>query len=88
MLNKAKNVQYDDRLTLPLDFVCKIRGITKETFTTLALADLLYEELDFIKHNYNTESFPHNDSAEIDNHTKTVKDVKSEADSWILNSTL
>ena len=81
-------MQYDDRLLLPLEFVCKIRGITREAFITSALTNLLYEELDLIKHDYNTKSFPNHNSKEVNVHRKIVKGVQSKADLSNLNNTL
>ena len=82
MLNEEnyKNVKYDSRLTLSLDFVCKIIAVTNEDFASLAISNLLDEELDWIKHNKLNE-----DSAEIDNHKVKVKAVKFEADGWVIS---
>jgi len=75
-----KQVKYDSRLTLSLDFVCKILDVTNEDFASLAISNLLVEELDWIKHNY-----VHDDFAEIEKHKVKVKVVKFEADGWVLS---
>lgn len=65
---------------MPLDFVCNILDVTREDFTTLALSNLIAEELDWIEQN----GF-HADSEEITCHNETVKTVKFEADGWVIN---
>ena len=68
-----KIIKFDERLTCPLEFVCKIIGVTKEKFVTLALANLLSEEMDEIEHNNNFD-------ANLDimtKHKDTVKIVKN-----------
>jgi hypothetical protein len=82
---EKRTVKYDSRLSLPLDFICKILRITREDFATLSLANLLEEELDWIRHN-NHNSNLQVEKEEIENHSKTVKTVKFEANSWIINN--
>jgi|GEM_PF-6954584 len=65
---------------MPLDFVCNILDVTREDFTTLALSNLIAEELDWIEHN----GF-HADSEEIKGHKETVKAVKFEANDRVIN---
>jgi hypothetical protein len=65
---------------LPLDFVCKILDVKKEDFATLALANLLEEELDWVQHNNHEVA-----TEEIKRYRETVKAAKVEADSWVTN---
>ena len=59
------NVKFDDRLVMPLFFVCKILDLTKEDFAALAIPNRIDEELDWIEHNdFNP------DSKDIKNHKK------------------
>jgi hypothetical protein len=82
---EKRTVKYDIRLSLPLDFICKILGVTREDFVTLSLANLLEEELDWIRHNNHNNNLQV-EKEEIENHSKTVKTVKLEANSWIINN--
>jgi len=81
LVNKENiNVKFDDRIALPLDFVCKFLDVTRKDFASLAISNLLDEELDWIEHNgFNA------DSEEIKSHKKTVKLVKFEANGWVIN---
>jgi hypothetical protein len=79
----SKIVKYDGRLTSPLDFVCKILGITKEDFVTLSIANLLDEALDWIKHNNHNKELQLNEE-KLESHHERVKTVKYEADSLVL----
>lgn len=74
------NAKFDHRLSIPLDFVCNILDVTREGFTTLALSNLIDEELDWIEHN----GF-HADSEDIKGHKETVKAIKFEANGWVIN---
>jgi ethanolamine utilization protein EutA (predicted chaperonin) len=80
---EKRTITYDSRLSLPLDFICKILGVTREDFATLSLANLLEEELDWIRHNNHNNNLQI-DTKEVENHSMTVKTVKFEADSWVL----
>jgi ethanolamine utilization protein EutA (predicted chaperonin) len=82
---EKRTITYDSRLSLPLDFICKILGVTIEDFATLSLANLLEEELDWIRHNNHDNNLPV-DVEEIENHSETVKTVKFEANSWVLKN--
>jgi len=77
---KDKNVNFDHRLSMPLDFVCKILDVTNKDFASLALSNLISEELDWIAHNDFEFHFE-----EIKRHEETVKVVKFEANSWVIN---
>jgi hypothetical protein len=77
---KYQTVKYDGRLALSLDFVCKNLDVTSEDFVSLALANLLDEELDWMEHNS-----IHADSEELNGHKETVKIVKFEANGWVIN---
>jgi len=79
-MNKSKfdTIQYDCRLSLPLEVVCKILDVSKKDFVTLALSNLLDEELDRIKIN------PKNSKLEdIEELVQTVKTTKCEANGWV-----
>jgi hypothetical protein len=78
-----KIVKCDGRLTLPLDFICKLLGVTEGDFATLSIANLLDEELDWIEHN-NHNGELQVDGEELVNHQEAVRKVKYEADSWVL----
>ena len=80
MINEKSSVKFDVRLGLSLDFVCKILEVAREDFASLAISNLIAEELDWIKHN----SFDA-DSKEITSHQKTVDVVKFEANGWVIN---
>jgi len=81
LINEKSNVKFDGRLGLPLDFVCKILDVTRDDFASLAISNLIAEELDWIEHN----DFDA-DSKEIINHQKTVDVVKFEANVWVINN--
>ena len=76
-------IKYDQRLFIPLHFVCKILDVTKKDFGSLALANLLKEELDFITHNNIIGNYENLE--EIDRHKKVVDTVKVESNNWVLN---
>ena len=80
MIDGISQVKFDGRLSLPLDFVCKILEVNKDDFASLAISNLLHEELDWIEHN----GF-HADSREINKHRETVDAVKFEANGWVIN---
>jgi hypothetical protein len=80
---KRKNhnhIRFDARLSIPLDYVCKLLDVTIEDFTSLAIANLLEEELDWIEH----DRF-HEYSKELKTHKITVNIVKFEANKWVIN---
>ena len=77
---KDKNINFDYRLTMPLEFVCKTLDVTKKDFASLALSNLISEELDWIEHNGFRADFK-----EIERHKKTVNVVKFEANGWVIN---
>ena len=75
-----ETAKYDARLGLSLDFVCKKLDVSREDFVTLAISNLLDEELDFIQNNgFNVES------NEINRHKQSVSKVKYEANGWVIN---
>ena len=80
MVSEDRNVKFDERLRLPIDFICKILDVTREDFASLALSNLLHEELDWINHN-DFEA----DIKEIQDHQNAVALVKYEADGWVIN---
>ncbi len=80
VIKENNNVKFDNRIALPLDFVCKILDVTREDFASLAISNLIDEEIDWIEHN----SFNVN-SEEIKSLKKTVKVVKFEANGWVIN---
>ena len=65
---------------MPLDFVCKILDVTNKDFASLAISNLISEELDWISHNDFEVNFE-----EIKRHEETVKLVKFEANGWVIN---
>lgn len=71
--SKCKIIQYDCRLSLPLDFACKTLDVSKKDFVTLALSSLLEEELDNIKINLKRSKL-----GDIEELVKIVKAVKYE----------
>ena len=80
MTNEEYSIEFDARLRLPLDFVCKILDVSTKDFVSLALSNLIDEELDWINNN----GFDA-DSEEIKSHKKIVDSVKFEADGWVIN---
>ena len=72
--------KYDARLTSSFGFVCKILDVSRKDFASLAISNLLDEELDFIKN-----KGLHTDLEKLNAHKKTVKKVKFEADGWVIN---
>ena len=77
---RLESINYDSRLSLPLNLVYGILNVTPEDFATLALSNLLEEEFDHIKN-----SLKHPDLAQIEESQKIVKDVKFEANGWVIN---
>ena len=66
LTNINSNVDFDIRLNLALDFVCELIKVTKKDFASLAISNLLAEELNFIQNTnfkkidstwYNRDSF-------------------------------
>ena len=80
MINEEYSIEFDARLRLPLDFVCKILDVSTKDFVSLALSNLISEELDWINNN----GFDA-DSEEIKGYKKVVDLVKFEADCWVIN---
>jgi len=80
MINEGNSIKFDSRLSLPLDFVCKILDVSRKDFVSLALSNLINEELEWI-HNNGLDA----DSEEIKVHKKIVDSVKFEADDWVIN---
>ena len=76
----SKTVNYDRRLSMPLDFVCKCIDVSKEKFATLALSNLLAEEFDHLK---NCRG-PH-EVGDLEELVDIVKAVKFEANGWVIN---
>lgn len=80
MVNEGNSIEFDSRLSLPLDSVCKILDVSRKDFVSLALSNLINEELDWIRNNgFNA------DSEEIKVHKKIVDSIKFEADGWVIN---
>jgi len=73
------NVKFDDRLAMPLVFVCKIFSRHVQDFASLAISNSIDEELDWIEHN----DF-HADSKDK-KITKNSKGSKIEANGWVIN---
>ena len=80
MINEGNSIKFDSRLSLPLDFVCKILDVSRKDFVSLAFSNLINEELEWI-HNNGLDA----DSEEIKVHKKIVDSVKFEADDWVIN---
>jgi hypothetical protein len=75
-----QTINYDERLSLPLDFVCKCIDVSKEDFVTLALSNLLIEEFDHLK-NCRGPS----DIGDVEELVNIIKAVKFEANGWVIN---
>ena len=80
-MTRNPSTQFDNRLDIPFTFLCKIIGVQKEKFLTLALANLLDEEFDEIE---NTNHFEVNFEKLI-KYKNIVKVVKIDANSWVVN---
>ena len=80
MVNEGNSIEFDSRLSLPLDFVCKILDVSRKDFVSLAISNLINEELDWI-HNNGFDA----DSEQIKVNKKIVDSVKFEADGWVIN---
>ena len=65
---EKRTEEFDGRLGLPLDFVSKILDVTNSDFVSLAVSNLLDEELDWINNN----GFEV-DSQEVKKHKKTLR---------------
>ena len=65
---------------MPLDFVCNILDVTNKDFASLALSNLISEELDWFTHNSFEGNFE-----ELKRHEETVNMVKFEANGWVIN---
>ena len=81
MENKKENsnVDYDNRLDLSLDLVCKRIDVSRKDFATLALANLLTEELDHIQAVSDVQ-----ETELLNEHRKIVEAVKYEANNWVI----
>ena len=81
MENKKENsfVDFDNRLDLSLDFVCKRIDVSRKDFATLALANLLTEELDHIQTVSNVT-----ETELLREHKKIGEAVKYEANNWVI----
>lgn len=79
MATEKNTIKFDGRLKIPFDFVCKFLNVSKDDFASLAISNLLEEELDWIHTNHYDV-----DSEEIKKYIKIVKIVKFEADGWVL----
>ena len=77
---RLESINYDSRLSLPLNLVYEILNVTPEDFATLALSNLLEEEFDHIKN-----SLKHPDLEHIEDSKEIVKSVKFEANGWVIN---
>jgi hypothetical protein len=70
-------IKCDERLVPIIDFVCKTLDVTRDDFSSLAMANLLEEELDWIQENsqkYSGVAFE-----KIERFRKIIEDVKLEA---------
>jgi hypothetical protein len=79
-------IKYDSRLSSSLDFVCNILDVIKEDFASLAIANLLDEELSWIRYNRQKDVFHRVDANEIGAHKNIVDAVRAEANNRVLNS--
>jgi hypothetical protein len=77
-------IKYDGLLSNSLDFVCNIFDVTKEDFASLALANLLDEELNWIQYNRQKDIFHRVDAKEIGAHKSIVDAVRAEANNRVL----
>ena len=80
LINKKNNVEFDERLDMPLSFVCNLLKVAKKDFASLAISNLLDEELDWISNNGHKIKIN-----KIQDFKRTVKKVKTEANGWIIN---
>lgn len=78
----SQTVNYDERLSVPLDFVCKCIAVSKDDFATLALSNLLAEEFDHLKNCRGSS-----DDEDLEELVDIVKAVKFEANDWVINRT-
>lgn len=78
MINQNK-IEYDDGLLLSLDFLCGKLKVSKKDFATLALANLLIEELDHLKDRSSKE-----DIELINEYQNDVKKVKVAIEGWVI----
>jgi hypothetical protein len=85
-LKTEKNgvVKYDGRLSSSLNFVCNILDVPTEDFASLALANLLDEELSWIRYNRQKDVFHRVDADEIGAHRSIVDAVRAEANNRVL----
>lgn len=77
---KGGMVQINDKLESVLEFVCKVLGVKKEDFISLALINLLEEELDWIKYTDEIRV----DSEELEIHQEDLNKFKTEANLQVL----
>ena len=78
-----RTVQYDQKLAPPLDFVCKVLNVKKTDFVSLALVNLLEEELDWIKYDAEIQV----DTEDVETQQKLLTEVKMGINARVLKQT-
>ena len=78
-----RTVQYDQKLVPPLDFVCKVLNVKKTDFVSLALVNLLEEELDWIKYDAEIQV----DTEDVETQQKLLTEVKTGINARVLKQT-
>ena len=80
MNNEKNKISYDKRLKSLIELVCDLLEIDEKNFASLALANLLEEEIEEIKDNKELQK--RFDSKKIRNYGEIIEDVKLDSDFW------
>jgi hypothetical protein len=77
---KGIYIKSNERLANILGFVCKILNVKKDDFISLALINLLDEELDWIKFNDEIQV----NIEELEDHQNSLNTLKAEANNQVI----
>ena len=80
MNNEKNKISYDKRLKSLIELVCDLLEIDEKNFASLALANLLEEEIEEIKDNKELQK--RFDSKKIRNYGEIIEGVKLDSDFW------
>ena len=81
---KKANVKYDLRLEDSLNYVCSLLCIEKENFASLALANLLRVELEYLERKEEFSLSEKNLVLQTKNHKKKVDSIQTEIEKIVI----
>jgi hypothetical protein len=84
---RKANIEYDKRLEDSLNYVCSVLFVKKEDFASLALANLLSVELEYLERKEEISLSEKNTVLKIKNHKKKVDATKTEVESMVIKET-